>query len=274
MVISIHNPFNRLEIAESQMIDRLDKLHSAVHSLRQGLLTHPIYVDLRGPQALRTFMEYHVFAVWDFMSLLKSLQGQFCCLTVPWIPKASSLGSRFINEIVIGEETDEDGAGGHCSHFELYHRAMTKFGADTSRIDRFLTALQNGAELTSAFQMAEVPEPIQQFVRHTFDVIERGDLCRTASTFTFGREDLLPEVFERIVAEISQANGAALELFEFYLRRHIELDAGEHGPMASKLIAALCGTDEAKWRATEEAAVSALRSRLAFWNSIHLAIKC
>ncbi len=251
----------------------VDQILSTVRPVRQALLEHPIYEDLRSAPALRTFMEYHVFAVWDFMSLLKSLQQRFCCVSLPWLPKGTSLGSRFVNEIVLGEETDDDGKGGYASHFELYHRAMTEFGAGTARIDRFLAVLQRDIAVHEALLKAELPEPIQRFVGHTFDVIETGDVCRIASAFTFGREDLLPEVFSRIVAEIGQTTGGRLETFDYYLRRHIQLDADEHGPMAARLITSICGADASKWKAAGEAAAAALEARLALWNGIHVAVK-
>ena len=186
------------------------QIQSAVQPLRQALLEHPLYHDIREVQALRTFMEYHVFAVWDFMSLLKALQQRLCCVTVPWLPGSPSSESRFINEIVLGEESDEDGRGGYASHFDLYHRAMREFGADTSRIDGFLAHLRPGETVPAALVTADVPAPIRRFVGHTFDVIATGDLCRIASAFTFGREDLLPDVFSRIVDEISrQSDGGA-----------------------------------------------------------------
>ncbi|MDB5384579.1 MAG: hypothetical protein JWM11_225 [Planctomycetaceae bacterium] len=249
-----------------------DPLRSRILPLRQALLTHPIYQDLQEPRALRIFMQYHVFAVWDFMSLLKALQQGLTCVTVPWVPSSFPAGSRFINEIVLGEESDEDGLGGYGSHYELYHRAMTQFGADTSKIDATLLSLRSGLTVSAAMQMAEVPESIQRFVGHTFAEIEGGNICRIASAFTFGREDLLPGVFQRIVDELNQSGSGALEMFRFYLQRHIELDGGEHGPMAAKLIGALCGDTESNWKAASDAAVAALSARLEFWDAIHAAI--
>jgi hypothetical protein len=114
---------------------------------------------------------------------------------------------------------------------------------------------------------------IRSFVSHTFAVIDRGDLCEIASAFAFGREDLLPDVFQRIVDELNKQTGGELSDFEFYLRRHIELDGEEHGPRATQFIESLCGSEESKWRAAEAAAASALKVRLAFWDAIHLAIR-
>jgi len=224
---------------------------------------------MRSAPALRTFMEYHVFAVWDFMSLLKALQQRLSCVSVPWLPNASSLGSRLVNEIVLGEETDVDEGGGFASHFELYHRAMTCFGASTHGIDRFLDLLRTGKPVGRAIRSVELPEAIQGFVTHTFNTIDSGDLCAVASAFTFGREDLLPDVFQKIVAELDAEVDGKLGPFEYYLRRHIALDADEHGPMATRLIENLCGTDPVKWQRAEQAAAEALQARIALWNAIH-----
>lgn len=251
----------------------LPELKRRITPLRQSLLEHPIYFDLERPAALRRFMQYHVFAVWDFMSLLKSLQRRICPDQVPWLPAASTEGARLVNEIVLAEESDEDGQGGFASHFELYHRLMRRFGADTSVIDRFLGRLNAGDGIHQAMERAELPESIRRFVGHTFALIEQGELWEIASAFTFGREDLLPDVFQRIVERLGATGEGGLDDFRFYLERHIALDGDEHGPMASRLVSGLCGSDPARWQAAQQAAVSCLEARLELWNAIHAAIR-
>jgi hypothetical protein len=251
----------------------LHEIHLAIEPLRQKLIEHPLYHELRSPQALRVFMEHHVFAVWDFMSLLKKLQQHLCPAAVPWMPRESSIAARLINEIVLGEETDEDGCGGYASHFDLYRRSMQDFGADTRTIDRFVTALAHSQELPAAFRAAEVSPPIEAFVRHTFAVIETNDPCRVAAAFTFGREALLPELFQKIVDELAATAGGNLDAFQYYLKRHIELDGDEHGPMAGRLVESLCGADAGGWDAAKQAAVEALETRLAFWDGIRLVVE-
>jgi DUF3050 family protein len=250
----------------------LEQLQSRILPLRKALIAHPIYDDLRRPQALRTFMEHHVFAVWDFMSLLKALQQRLCSVAVPWMPSQDAAHSRFINEIVLAEESDDDGQGGFASHFELYRRCMTGFGADTSSVEGCLARLRRGQDIRQALSAADLPLSVRQFVGHTFDIIESGDLCRIAAAFAFGREDLLPAVFQKIVDELAQQAAGTLDPFQYYLRRHIELDGDEHGPTASRLVIALCGDDEANWQAATSAARESLEARLAFWDSIHRAI--
>ena len=173
---------------------------------------------------------------------------------------------------MLAEESDEDGQGGFASHFELYHRAMTRCGANTAAIDGFLGELRRGKTVSTALESPGVPEPARRFVRQTFDVIDGGNLCAIASAFTFGREDLLPAVFQRIVDELNVEAGGRLEEFKYYLDRHIGLDGEEHGPMANRLLLSLCGSDESRWQAAEQAAVDCLEARRELWDGIYDAI--
>jgi hypothetical protein len=252
---------------------RLERLRVRLRLLKDALLDHAIYRQINSLGALRLFMEHHVFAVWDFMSLLKALQARLCCVTVPWLPAPDPQATRFINEIVLAEESDEDGQGGFLSHFGLYLRAITRCGADTRTINHFLVELRKGTPLVVALAAAGVPGCVGRFVRQTFDLIEGGSLWSLASAFTFGREDLLPALFQRIVDELNLEAGGGLEDFRYYLRRHIGLDGGEHGPMAVRLVASLCGSDEARWQDAEEAAVTALEARRDLWDAVHARLK-
>lgn len=253
--------------------DRIERIHQRLNPLQSELLNHPIYREINSLEKLHMFMQHHVFAVWDFMSLLKSLQRRFCSPTIPWQPPADRLAARFINEIVLGEETDEDGEGGYASHFELYHRAMKRCGAATDSIDQFLVGLQTGKSIEEALLQCKAPTSVQSFVRQTFEVIERSDVCEIGSAFLFGREDLLPNIFQRIIASLNQESAGKLDSFLFYLNRHIELDEGHHGPMAARLISSLCGENDDRWHVAEEAAVAALQSRKILWDGMHEAMQ-
>ncbi len=132
------------------LMTHLEQLHERLTPLKAALLNHPVYHEIDCLESLHVFMEHHVFAVWDFMSLLKTLQRLVSCVDVPWLPGNDALGCRFINEIVVAEESDSDGQGGFASHFELYRRAMKQCGANTTVIDGFLNALREGQPLPAA----------------------------------------------------------------------------------------------------------------------------
>ena len=253
-------------------MNQFHKIEQRLAPLKDALLNHRIYGEIDRIDALRLFMEHHVFAVWDFMSLLKVLQRQLCCVEVPWLPSCDQQGSRFINEIVLAEESDDDGRGGFASHFELYHRSMKQCGANTAGIDGFMDDLRRGVPVLTALASPAVPEAARHFVEQTFKIIETGNLCAVASAFTFGREDLLPDVFQRIVDELNTLAGGQLDDFKYYLDRHIGLDGDEHGPMATRLLQSLCGADDALWEKAEQAAVDCLLARQALWNGIYDAI--
>ena len=260
---------NERSEAVTHETDRLERLRVRLTPLKLPLMDHAIYREINSLGALRLFMEHHVFAVWDFMSLLKALQARLCCVGVPWLPAPDLQATRFINEIVLAEESDEDGQGRFLSHFGLYRRAMTRCGAQTTAIDSFLKELRKGSPVQAALAVVKVPDCLGRFVRQTFDLIEGGSLWSLASAFTFGREDLLPALFQRIVDELDVEADGGLEDFRYYLRRHIGLDGDEHGPMAVRLVASLCGTDEDRWQAAEEAAVTALEARRDLWDAVH-----
>ena len=117
---------------------------------RQRLVDHPIYSLVDSPDRLKRFMESHVFAVWDFQSLLKAMQQRLTCTSVPWLPTPDPEARRLVNEIVLDEESDELPEGGAASHFELYLDGMRRTGADTGPIDRLLAQLADGTSLDRA----------------------------------------------------------------------------------------------------------------------------
>lgn len=247
--------------------DPLQELQLRLVPLRATLLEHQLYRRIDGAAALRTFMEHHVYAVWDFMSLLKGLQKQLTCVEIPWRPARDGAAARLINEIVLAEESDEDGEGGFASHYELYLRAMKDAGAKTDSIETFVARIDEGAGLETALEEAKVPAASAQFVEETFHTIEQGSLSSLAAAFTFGREDLLPSVFEKIVAQ-ANATAGGFGRFQYYLNRHIQLDGDIHGPMAARLVRSLCGNEPERWRQAEAGAMNALRARVALWDGM------
>jgi hypothetical protein len=243
----------------------IETLKDYIEPARQKVISHPLYHELNTMDAVVTFMEHHVFAVWDFMSLLKTLQRRLTCVDVPWVPSGPTGSRRLINDIVLVEESDELG-NGFISHFELYVDGMRQAGADTSRIDAFIDLLRAGRPVPSSIREAGVPEPSAEFVATTWDFIESAPVHCQAAAFAFGREDLIPDMFDQVAA--LNAEFGALSTFVDYLRRHIQVDAEEHTPMAMQMLADLCGDDNDKWAQCEETINIALAARAKLWDGI------
>jgi Protein of unknown function (DUF3050) len=246
--------------------ESITRLLEVVAPARQRLVDHPLYREIRDIQHLRIFLQSHVFAVWDFMSLLKSLQACLTCVATPWLPSAYPKSRRLINEIVLGEESDNFGDG-YISHFELYLQAMVEAGADTSAIRNLIDELKSGRELPDALSVAGPPAEAVEFVRTTFSFLQLDKPHVTVAAFTFGREDLIPGMFRQMVKDLRQ-NLETVGLFEYYLDRHVEVDADSHGPMALQMVEELCGPVERKWEEAGLGAVTALQARLALWDGI------
>lgn len=249
---------------------QLEQLENHMASHRERLLGHSIYSKVNSVFRLRAFMESHVFAVWDFMSLLKSLQTSLTCVSVPWLTSGNTEACRLINEIVLSEESDEDGLGGHSSHFELYLEAMAACGANIQPAIHFCDRLRNGDSLSNALNLAEVGLLAQEFVRSTFAIINRGRPSEIAAAFTFGREDVIPGMFRQFVDHLCAESPEQFERFRYYLNRHIELDSDDHGPKALRMVASICRQDSDEWAAAERAAISAIDARVNFWNELEV----
>ncbi|WP_448519014.1 DUF3050 domain-containing protein [Rhodoflexus sp.] len=246
----------------------ISQLQQTIEPLSRQVVNHPAYAAIRDEESLRSFMQYHVFAVWDFMSLLKALQNNLTCTRTPWFPEGHADTRFLINEIVVGEESDVDFFGKRKSHFEMYLDAMQQCGADISVIEMFTATLRQTGDMEKAFAVARVPEAARQFVRYTFEVINDNQPHVQAAVFTFGREDLIPQMFLSIINEIFQDAPEKISLFKYYLERHIEVDGDHHSHLALEMTAHLCGEDANRWQQATEAAQKALQMRIALWDGV------
>ena len=298
---------------------------SAAHRLaidladcRERLVRHRIYGLVNSAARLRRFMESHVFAVWDFQSLLKAMQQRLTCTSIPWVPTPDAEARRLVNEIVLDEESDALPEGGSASHFELYLHGMRNAGADTGPIDRMIETLRAGVSqggkpaatvrqgvdgvsqvgkpaatgrqetaermgqdgdggpqggkpvatvVGDAMREAGAPEAAQAFVRHSFAVIESGSTHGIVAAFTYGREDVIPDMFRGLVSSLASRD-PAWERFHWYLDRHIEADDEKHAPVCRRIMARLCGDDPAKWAEASRMARACVEARIALWDAI------
>ena len=239
-----------------------------IKSLRNALVSHPLYAELDGLSWVRLFAKHHVFAVWDFMSLLKALQRAATCIEVPWVPVGNPKIRRFINEIVLGEETDEDGRHGYLSHFELYCEAMRAYGADLAPIEHFIRSLRATADWEHAIEATAVPQFVKQFVRNTMRVALSGKPHCVAAAFFYGREDIIPDMFRGLVSKLHTDFHPELEKFVYYIELHIKVDGDSHGPLARRMTTMLCENNRVYHQEAVDTALGSLQSRMVLWDGV------
>ena len=236
--------------------------------VRQQLATHRLYGRLTTTRNIAIFMKHHVWAVWDFMSLVKALQRSLTCVDLPWRPVGNAEIRYLINDIVAGEESDLDRHGRRTSHFEMYLAAMRGIGATTETIEHFIELLGSGVPVTQALVESDAPPASAEFVRQTFEVIERGRVHEIASLFTFGREDVIPTMFLGILDQLEMPAGVDLSDLRYYLQRHVEVDGDHHGPMARRMVGILTDGDPSRTREAVEVARRSLLARVSLWDAI------
>lgn len=243
-------------------------LQTLTENYRQQISTHPLYQAIHTLADVRLFMRHHVFAVWDFMTLLKGLQLRFTGSHLPWLPPADNTICRLINEIVLAEESDLLSDGTYCSHFELYHRAMQACGADTRPIDGFLAALRSGVNIPDVLQTQGLPAGTAVFVAETWLLATGSSDAALAAAFCLGREAIIPDLFRELVAGLYHQHGE-LALFVNYLERHMDLDGEAHGPMAWAMLNQICAAEPDGWNQAYAGAQRALSARLKLWDHIY-----
>ena len=235
---------------------------------RKKLKEHELYSSIKSIENIQTFTEYHVFAVWDFMSLLKKLQLQLTCVSIPWKPKGFKKASRLINEIVWGEESDLDHNGNSMSHYEMYLNSMALIKSDSSKIKSLINNWDINLTAEKNIENENLPFFIKNFLKFTFKIISLDKPHITSAVFTFGREDLIPDMFINIVKTLNENNETKIGDLLYYLERHIEMDGDEHGPMALQMISELCKDDDEKWKEATAMSKKALEMRIKLWDYI------
>tara|TARA_Y100000996_G_scaffold138680_1_gene105720 strand:+ start:1252 stop:2025 length:774 start_codon:yes stop_codon:yes gene_type:complete len=250
-----------LELKKNLLQLKIDKLK------KHPLLNSNI---LKKPNALIILMEHHVFAVWDFMSILKALQNIVCPSGFPWKPnKFTTNGvTRLINEIVLAEESDLIGDDKYLSHFDLYIQAMEEIGANTNYIKILIKTNFNDS---LDFRNLNIPSGSADFLTTTFNLLALKKFHITASLFTYGRETTLPTMFVSLMSQIKETTKT--EKLQLYLERHIDIDSNRHGPLSIQLLDQAIDNDPQKHMEAVDAAIIAIDSRFMLWSSILNKIK-
>ncbi|MBF0271911.1 MAG: DUF3050 domain-containing protein [Magnetococcales bacterium] len=249
----------------------------SLHPLRAQLDAHPVYGAVHSLDDLRLFMSHHVFSVWDFMTLLKYLQNRLAPTTLPWAPVGHPTIRRFINDIVLEEESDlglptPSGEPTYASHFELYAQAMAEIGASPKgALDFAQTAAAQGFRNALHQHQETIPAASRHFMEETFSFLASDQPHVVAAAFALGREHIIPPMFRALLRQMAIDSSQA-PVFHYYLERHIHLDEDHHGPLSLKMLHLLCANDPTHIAAAEEAARRAMTARIHFWDGVHQAL--
>jgi Protein of unknown function (DUF3050) len=246
---------------------------------QQVLLNHRLYKQLTTPSALRIFMQMHVFAVWDNMMLLKTLQQRLTCVTTPWLPPSDPIAARLINEIILDEETESCGDGEYLSHVQLYLMAMADLGAQTQPIDQLMDLLRGGMGLQTALASVEIAPSAAAFVQTTWQICQ-GPTSGIVAAFLSGREEISPPMFAHLLKRLdaveqslnSQDHSWRSDRFRNYCQHHVGLDEAQHIPIAKRLLHRVCGQHPQDWQQATLAAIATLTARKQLWDGILAAI--
>ena len=248
----------------------IEYIEGKIKSHRDKLLNHRLYSNIERIEDLQIFTENHIYAVWDFMSLLKALQIKLTCTKTPWVPNNNSQTAYLINEIVLAEETDVNQLGERKSHYELYIDAMIDIGAKIEFPTKNINEIASSKNVFASIDNLELHKNIKEFLRFTFSVIEEGKPHKIAAIFTFGRENLIPNMFNEILREFEKnIKDKDISKLIYYFERHIELDEDEHGPMALEMVSMLAENDTKKWDEIEKISIEALEKRILLWDAIN-----
>lgn len=262
-------------------LDRLARVEKRVAPLRKRLRFHRVYSAFGSLEDVQRFSEMHVFAIWDFMSLLKALQVELTSVKrLPWIPSGGRKGklARLVTEMVMRYEFDADASGDTMSHFEMYLEAMRQLGSDTKQITSFLNMLQACAtagvpcpeSIDSALLFCSMPKGVPEFLRFTFSLVESKELHKVAASLAFGRQYL---IIDKLLATLDKASGEEAETsfakYRYLLTRHKGLYDRNYTPLSFQILVELCGDDDAKWRDVEEIAAQSLQARLNLYDATY-----
>lgn len=287
---------------DSWINKKYDETLSEISGIQTRLLSHSMYSHLTDMDSLKILMSSHVFQVWDFMFLVKKMQHILQNNNkMPWIPPNNNQLTRFIQEIVLCEETDsfskltEITGKDSMSHLEMYLLGMENVGLETNSIKYMINEIQNyqsnansNVDYSYNLDFDTICGIIRKnrsslVVNECLDMFEWNlklsmesdinNLHLISAAFIFGRENIIPPMFEQVIKFIPHTKET--QVFWLYLERHIEVDGGSdthdeesHQELGSKLIKLLCNYDKNKWNQCLEIGVESLTRRYKVWDQV------
>ena len=252
-------------------MDNLESNKEKLSDLKHKIITHPLFRSTLEPKHVCKFMESHIFAVWGFMSILKSLQKKIIPNNLPWIPNENTRNGliNFVNEIVLCEESDYVEGIGYISHYEIYLLAMRNMGAKSEQLNKLTSRITNKGYDEKYLDDLDISAQVKSFLKHDLEVSINGSLPEIIGAFTLGREKVIPNMFSYILPAIEKTSLS--KHLVTYLERHINIDGDRHGPLSMKLLKASCNKEQLNL--AYSSAIKSLELRLSVWDEVYREIK-
>ena len=248
-------------------MESLDNQKKIIIELKELLVSHQLFANKLSIEQVRVFMESHIFSVWGFMSLVKSLQIRITSNHIPWLPNKNTKNglTNFINEIILCEESDYIDGIGYTSHFEIYLLAMENIKANSEVIRKLIDKLKKEKYNKEFIDKLSIHNEVKDFIKFDLEISQSMNLPKIVGSFTLGREKVIPNMFSYIVPCIKE--DASTRHLLTYLKRHICVDGDRHGPLSLKLLDVIC-EDEKDYFFAYSSGIKSLELRLKVWDKI------
>ena len=263
-------------------LSRLAAIETRIAPLRKRLRQHRIYESLKSLDDVRRFMEVHVFALWDFMHLVKCLHrapstAEATCPPKKRFKKSAGVQS-LVDEMVQNYANDLNERGERMATFRMYLDAMEQLGAETKCVASFLGDCGDCGDLRAgdlgpvvgpSLLSCRAPRGAADFTAYTCQVIDSSKDHKVAASLVFGRQSLIVDALLRALGEVERREGTRVDKFRFLLSKYKSLYANNWPALSYQVLVELCGYSDEKWKEAEEAAVGALKARIALWDATH-----
>ncbi|CAG9319831.1 unnamed protein product [Blepharisma stoltei] len=242
--------------------------------LRTDLVSAYSSIKLESLPATRVYMKNFIYQAWAVISTLKALRSKLSPSTVPWYPPEDENSVRYINEILLDEETDVAGQPQqYSSHYNLFIKAMREANGFSEPMETLVTDLRQGMAWDKAFiknkdQYKHIISPSTfKYVENEIGIAMNGDLHQIAGFFFLGREETVPDLFSGFVKSLNEKEVNA-PLFKSYIQRHIDLDGDLHAPLGEKITQRVCKEDPKMWKEVYEAGKLGITDDLNFAKGV------
>ena len=145
---------------------------------------------------------------------------------------------------------------------------MEDVGASTVQFDTFCSMVRAGDPVEVALTRVGVARHVRAFVTNTMTLATTGTTEEVLAAFFYGREDIIPEMFRRLLKTLYGANYENHDIRHliYYIDRHIELDGDSHGPKGKELLEDMLKNSPDKAKRAMRTACRSIEARIAFWN--------